>query len=331
MKQHIFVAFVCSLIELSSLSSASAQTVPRAAESPQSQSLQRGDEERAMPPLITVSELAQKIDDGDKICLIEMGVKQKRYDQGHIEGAHFVHWINDIIDQQQSDRYNILGQVSMEKLLSKLGVANDSHVVVYDRFASRLSTRMYWTLNFFGHDKVQVLDGGFAKWSRSQSVTDVVPKAEPTNYKVVAIRQELRVDAQRVEELVRSSSGTLIDGRPIKQFTGEESGAVFHTNKPHQNKGHIPGAVNIPWKNNFRADGTFKSALELKKMYRKGGMNSNGPIVTYCNEGLHAALPWFVASEILECENVGIYDDSMAEWANSDRPIRMSASEKLKE
>lgn len=312
------MAFVFSAIELSSFCSAFAQTVPEK-------------QEREMAPLISVSALAQKIDAGDEICLIEIGDKRKRYDQGHIESAHFLHWVNDIIDPQQSDRYNILDQASIEDLLSKLGVTNDSHIVVYDRFASRLSARMYWTLNFFGHDKVQVLDGGFAKWSLSHPITDVVPKVELANYKVATIRNELRADAKRIEELVRSSSGTLIDGRPVKQFTGEEPGAVFHTSKPHQNKGHIPGAVNIPWKDNLKKDGTFKTALELKRMYRQSGMDADGLIVTYCNEGLHAALPWFVASEILGSENVSVYDDSMAEWANSDRPVQMAVPEKLKQ
>ena len=328
MKQHGFVAIVCSTIELSTFCSTFAQAVPVGAES---QSLQRRTADQQMTPLISVLALAKKIDAGDQICLIEIGEKRKRYDEGHIKGAHFIHWVNDIIDQQHSDRYNILDQASIEALLSKLGVVSDAHIVVYDRFSSRLSTRMYWTLKFFGHDNVQVLDGGFVKWSDSQSVTDVVLKVEPSNYKVAAIRQELRADAQSVEELVRSSSGTLIDGRPVKQFTGEQPGAVFHTGKPHQNKGHIPGAINIPWKDNLKTDGTFKSAVELERMYRQSGMDSDSAIVTYCNEGLHAALPWFVTSALLEYENVSVYDDSMAEWANSDRPVQMAVPVKSKE
>ena len=60
-------------------------------------------------------------------------------------------------------------------------------------------------------------------------------------------------------------------------------------------------------------------------------MDSDGAVVAYCNEGLHAALPWFVASALLESENVSVYDDSMAEWANSDRPVQMAVPEKPKE
>jgi len=327
MKQHLIVAIVFLVVELSVPCPAFAQTVPPEA---QSQSLQQESAGQKMSPLITVAALAQKMEAGEEICLIEIGDKRKDYDRGHIEGAHFFHWIKDIIDPKVSDRYNILNQASIEALLSKHGVANDSHIVLYDRLASRLSTRMFWTLNFWGHDKVQVLDGGFVKWSSSQPTTIVVPEVESTNYKVATVRRELRSDVERVEELVNSSSGTLIDGRPVKQFTGDEPGAVFHTGKRHKNRGHIPGAVNIPWKSNLNADGTFKSALELKRMYRQSGMDADGPVVTYCNEGLHAALPWFVASALLERENVSIYDDSMAEWANSDRPVQMEELEPLK-
>jgi thiosulfate/3-mercaptopyruvate sulfurtransferase len=314
MKHGIFVAFVYLAIDLSIFSAAWAQSVPK-----------RGDSQ--LSPLISVSALAEKIEAGDEICLIEIGDKRERYEQGHIKGAHFLHWVDDIIDPRHSDRYNIPDQASIEALLSKLGVTKDSHIVVYDRFANRLSTRMYWTLNFFGHDTVQVLDGGFPSWSNSQVITGVLPMVERTNYKVTTVQQDLRANVQRVEKVVQSSSGTLIDGRPVKQYTGEEPGAVFHTSKSHQNKGHIPGAVNIPWKNHLKKDGTFKSVAELKEMYRAGGIDSDGPIITYCNEGLHAALPWFVASALLKCKNVSLYDDSMAEWANSDRPVLMAIPE----
>jgi thiosulfate/3-mercaptopyruvate sulfurtransferase len=283
------------------------------------------DASQEFSPLISVSALAEKIDAEAEICLIEIGQNRERYDQGHIRGAHFLHWIDDIIDRQHSDRYNIVDQASLEKLLGRIGVSHDSRIVIYDRFSSRLSTRMYWTLKRFGHDNVQVLDGGFSKWSKEQSVTKAVPKIEPKKYVARDVQDELSADAQRVEELVRSFKGTLIDGRPLKQYTGEKPGAVFHTGKLHQQKGHIPGAVSIPWKENLKPDGTFKSARELKEMYLKRGMKPEGPVITYCNEGLHAALPWFVASAILERENVSLYDDSMAEWANSNRPVEAEA------
>ncbi len=321
MRKHIFVTTVSLVVTLTMFDSALGQ-LPEVADALQSKSLVA---DQKMAPLISVSALAQKIKSEDEICIIEIGEKRKRYDQGHIQGAHFLHWVDDIIDRQNHARYNVIGKKSIEDLLSKIGVTNDSHIVVYDRFSSRLSTRMYWTLKYWGHENVQVLDGGFDKWSINQPVTDAVPEVDATNYKVATMRKELRADAKRVEELVRSSRGTLIDGRPVKQFTGEEPGAVFHTGKLHKNKGHIPGAVNIPWKDNLKADGTFKSVLELQQMYHQSGMDSQGPIVTYCNEGLHAALPWFVACALLECEDVSLYDDSMAEWANSKRPIRSTA------
>jgi thiosulfate/3-mercaptopyruvate sulfurtransferase len=118
----------------------------------------------------------------------------------------------------------------------------------------------------------------------------------------------------------------LIDGRPADQFSGEQPGTVFHTGKEHKHRGHIPGAVNVFWKDNFNPDGTFKSKQELKKLYANAGVAADQCVVTYCNEGLHAAPPWFVLTEILGYDDVRVYDDSMSEWGNSDQPTETSAA-----
>ncbi len=278
--------------------------------------------------LASATELADALASGDEIIILEIGAKRESYDQGHVPGARYVDWIKDITDPHSPDRYNLLDLKSMTALMSRLGVANDSHIVVYDRFASRLSTRMYWTLKVWGHDRVQVLDGGWGAWSGNRSATTAVPDIVPTRYRVATEHKRLRADAQRVAKIVDTSSGYLIDGRPVEQFTGEKPGVVFHTGKPHQKSGHIPGAINVPWKDNLNADGTFKSAVELRALYADKGLThgamgeANRPVIAYCNEGLHAAMPWFVLGVILEFEDVSIYDDSMAQWANSERPVQ---------
>ena len=108
---------------------------------------------------------------------------------------------------------------------------------------------------------------------------------------------------------------------PPEQFTGEQIGRVFHTGKAHAKRGHVPGAVNVYWKDNFNEDGTFKSIESLRRLYRERGVKSGTTVVTYCNEGLHAAPPWFVLKELLGFDDVRVYDDSMSEWANEAKPM----------
>ena len=117
----------------------------------------------------------------------------------------------------------------------------------------------------------------------------------------------------------------LIDGRPSAQYSGEEPGKVYHTGKAHNRRGHLPQAISIPWQANLRGDGKFKSVSKLRKLYKDCVPIGDATIVTYCNEGLHAAHPWFVLTELLGCEDVRLYDDSLSEWANlSDAPLVVS-------
>ena len=136
----------------------------------------------------------------------------------------------------------------------------------------------------------------------------------------------LSADRTFIRQHLNDENVKLIDGRPPQQYTGEQPGRVFHTGKAHKHRGHIPGATNVFWVDNFNPDGTFKSARQLKALYAQRGIKPEKTAVAYCNEGLHAAPPWFVLSEILGFEDVRVYDDSMAEWGNSDDPTQLGPS-----
>jgi len=140
--------------------------------------------------------------------------------------------------------------------------------------------------------------------------------AQASDYTIQPAHEEHRVHAAEVRRRLADRKTTLIDGRPTLQYTGEEPGRVYHTGKAHDNNGHIPGAINIMWKDNFNADGTFKSVDELRSMYAAHNVSHDRKIITYCNEGLHATPPWFVLTELLGHDHVQVYDESMAEWAN---------------
>ncbi len=278
----------------------------------------------SVPPLVSAKQLESLLKEGD-LCLLEIGRDKREFESGHIPSAHFLHWLDDLTNPRTPDRFNNIDQPSMEKLLRRCGANNDSHIVIYDDLANRLSTRMYWSLKFYGHQRVSILDGGQQAWQRAGlSLTrKVAPAITPTKYRITKTNPQYATSATAIENMLSNSKWRLVDGRPPKQFSGEEPGKVFHTEKPHKQRGHIPGAANIFWKQNFNKDGTFKSASELRKLYRQ--VNQPGStIVTYCNEGLHAAPPWFVLHEILGARDVRVYDDSMSEWANSNREMEVT-------
>ena len=174
---------------------------------------------------------------------------------------------------------------------------------------------MYWTLKYFGIQRVQILDGGRPAWvAANQALTTTVPDVSPSSLQIGATRPRLAIQMDAIADRLLDPKVSLVDGRPVPQYSGEVAGKVFHTGALHKKKGHIPGAINIFWKDNFNEDGTFKSKTELEKLYES--VTGSELVVTYCNEGLHAAPPWFVMREILGHGNVRGYDSSMVAWAN---------------
>ena len=251
----------------------------------------------------------------------------KVYGGEHLPTAKFVHWVTDMTHPENTNEYKLPDAEQFAKLMSGLGINNDDRIVIYDRLSSRLSTRLYWTLKYYGHEQVQVLDGGFDTWKSKHKTSDDAQKLEASEYKIAATEDEILAEIQFVKKCLADPETRTVDGRPPVQFSGKEAGRVFHTGKEHSRRGHIPGAVNIFWKDNFNEDGTFKSVEELDVLYRNAGILPDQCVVTYCNEGLHAAPPWFVLTELLNYEKVKLYDRSMAEWAESDSPMEGTGKE----
>lgn len=270
----------------------------------------------------------------DNVRLISSGQTQKKYDAGHIPQAVFVDWRTEINNPEKKDLFTLPTQEAVEALLSKLGVTAETTIVLSDNCSNRISTRLYWTLKTYGHRDVRILDGGIKAWlADGHSLTTAATVVTPTTYVAQKTKTQTAEDFADTDTLRASiaQGDVLIDGRPQPQFTGAKPGVTFHTKVPHKRRGHIKTAINIPWKENFTADGKFKSTEALRKVYANAGVTSDQAIVTYCNEGLHAAPAWFVLKELLDFPEVKLYDDSMGVWANRfDTPMTQTESDVAK-
>ncbi|GEM_PF-51672 len=256
------------------------------------------------------------------VHILEMGRTAYEYSFGHIPGAKFMDWRTDISDQSQPEKFNILPRQEFESLMRELGITTDSTIVLYDTLSSRLSARMFWTLKYYMHESVKVLDGGMEAWKANYPLTDATTYIAKTNYAVETVRGTILVDMDYLLRNLSDSNLDLVDGRPFDQYTGESDGTVFNTGSAHDRLGHIYGAQSVPWASNLLEDGSFRSTEELFALYEAHEIEKGGIVVTYCNEGLHAAMPWFVLSELLGYEDVRLYESSMAEWGNlSDTPM----------
>jgi thiosulfate/3-mercaptopyruvate sulfurtransferase len=250
------------------------------------------------------------------IAIIEVDYDPKlAYEQGHIPGALLVDWRKDM---NKPDVRDIIDAGEFEKLMSRLGISNDTHVILYGDYNNWFATFAFWVFEMYGHQKVQLLNGGRKKWIDSGGeLTKEVPAVKPATYKVTKVNYENRVFLEDLLKMkIADPNLVLVDVRSPAEYTGEITAPPEYPNEHAQRGGHIPGAVNIPWGQAIREDGTFKSAEELRQLYSSKGVVPDKRVVTYCRIGERASVTWFVLKHLLGYKDVKVYDGSWTEWGN---------------
>ncbi len=237
------------------------------------------------------------------------------YDLGHIPGAVQIDWQKDLNDAIRRD---YLTRERFEELMSANGIANDTTVVFYGDKNNWWACYAFWVFQLFGNTNARVMDGGRAKWeAEGRPMSKTVPTYPTAQYQAQA-RTDYKIRAFRDQVLSHVTSGLpLVDVRS----SGEYSGELLHMpNYPQEGAlrgGHIPGAKNVPWARAANADGTFKTASELRAIYQEEqGLQPDDNIVAYCRIGERSSHTWFVLTYLLGYPNVRNYDGSWTEWGN---------------
>ena len=256
----------------------------------------------------------------DNITSIKIiDVSKKGYAKGHIPGAVQVKWGSEIF-APESD-HMVLGLAEIERVMSKMGITPDDHVVLYDGDGKPHHVmRVYWTLKYWHFSKVSVMDGGIALWEKEKRpVTAEATKASRINVEV-KYPPNTKIRAMYSPDIIHAlatGKTVIVDSRPENFFNGEK-----YSLDKWVRSGHITGAVNVSTLDSLNEDKTFKSVPELKAMYEKAGVTADKNIITYCDTGVLATHGWFVMSELLGYKNVKVYDGSMREYANMfDTPM----------
>lgn len=226
------------------------------------------------------------------------------YDLAHVPNAVFVDWTSDIVEPE-SPSYDIANPDRYAELMSRLGISNDSTVVVYDDANGMFAARFWWTMTYYGHNSVAVLDGGWQKWVKEGHPTNNdTPTIQVSDF-VVNINDKILATRTEIEQ----GNPNLLDVRSPAEYAGTASRA--------QRKGHIPNAVNAPRKTLLNDDGTLKSANDLQEMFRKLNLyGKNDDIVVYCNSGVSASYG-LLALKVAGIDSGRVYDSSWKEWGNA--------------
>jgi thiosulfate/3-mercaptopyruvate sulfurtransferase len=232
------------------------------------------------------------------------------YRESHIPGAQFVDWITDITVDGLHDMH-IAPPDKFAALMTRLGISDGVVVIAYDDYGGIFAARMWWALNYYGHSQVAVLNGGWKAWeAEGRPVTDVVPVEERRE----PFEPRPNDDIRRTKEQVYMSlngPARLLDVRSPSEYRGETSRGA--------RKGHIPGAVNLPVKEEFTGvDGLLLDPDALRAKFEAAGITDDSEeVITYCNSGVSSSLG-LLAYRAAGFEGGAVYDGSWKDWAHDE-------------
>lgn len=272
--------------------------------------------------LIRANELAAALGDPQLIIvdvrhdLGDHSLGKRKYDEGHVPGAHFLRVETDLSGPHtgKNGRHPLPTIDAFVATMSALGVDASKQVVAYDGGTSTYSARLWWMLRWLGHRNAAVLDGGFRAWESAGLPTSTeVPVRRPARFEPKVSETPVTLDslvAHRDEP-----DYTLVDARGADRFRGENE-----TIDPVA--GHIPGSRSRPFTTNLNKDQTFKDIATLREEFA-ALLAGRAPeqIVHTCGSGVTACNN-LLAMELAGLTGSRLYPGSWSEWSSDpERPI----------
>ncbi len=240
------------------------------------------------------------------------------YERGHIPGAVYIDWTQDIVDLNDAVEVQIAPPKQFGEVMERLGIGDQHLVVAYDSHpASQFATRLWWALKYYGHQQVVVLNGGLPKWLCEQRPLErTIPHYPPASFTPLT-QPAWRATAEDVLASLGQRDVKVIDARDDGQYTGKIA-------RGHGRRGHIPGALNLPREELIDpATGTFRSHDELQRSFNALNVLPDQHIIAYCNGGVAATTALFSLA-MLGYPHLTNYDGSWNEWGQrSDLPIEL--------
>jgi len=227
------------------------------------------------------------------------------YDKGHIPGAVSLP-VADTFDPAQHKNYPHTKE-KLEALFASRGLSNTTRIITYDNGKEYRSTRLFWTLEYVGATNVAVLNGGLTQWQAEQGALSTVPvPVEPGTFVATVDPAKLPTAAQ-CKLALGDPTKVILDARSPEEFRGEEVRAKY--------SGHIPGAVNIDWRENFTQTTVLKDPGTLRTLYASKGVTPDKDIIAHCQTGQRSSVSYWVL-RLLGYPKVGNYAGSWVEWGN---------------
>jgi thiosulfate/3-mercaptopyruvate sulfurtransferase len=252
--------------------------------------------------VVSTQWLAEHLKD-PSVVVLHVAQKRSDYDAGHIPGARLL-LADDFIEDDDAE---LPSPEKLKATFEKLGVSNDSRVVIYTTAWYPAAGRAYYTLDYMGHgDRTSLLDGGIIKWKAEKRPLETTePKITRGSF-TPQVRPGVRAMMDEVKRVSAEDGGSevLVDSRPEKRYA----------------EGHIAGAVHLYWRDTVvdeKENPVFLPPEKLKELFAGRGIKPGQKVVTYCEIGLQASHNYFIAKYL--GYNAAMYDGSIHQWQHVNK------------
>ena len=255
-----------------------------------------------MTTLVDCAWVEARLDSHEAFILDPRG--RMAYLRGHVRGA-----INLPVTRLLGERSRLLGADEIADQLSAAGLNNNSAPVLYDSFDGQRGAMMAWVLEYLGRTDVHLMDTFFDGWVASGREVFYRPvEPTPANF-TPSVDDQRRVS---LDEVQHHGDAKLLDVRSVEEFSGQS--------EIDERPGHIPGAVNIEWRDFVGTDhGYLGPAEETERRLSSVGIEKSDRVVTYCRVGMRSAVGYLALQQL--GYRVHMYDGSFAEWADAGLPV----------
>lgn len=251
---------------------------------------------------------------------------EKAYRADHIPGAISL-GANGAAQVLRDVNARVLPVKTLEKILGDAGVSRDQEIIVYGTKGETGMSVPFWILEYLGAEKVRAYWGGIDDWKAAKHPVASEGRTLPPARFVAKVRSERYASTEFVRASLKKAAVQIVDARTPREFSGDDIRSI--------RGGHIPGAVLIPFEQNWvdpeaakklaerkvrdRDGMALKDAAALRDLYK--GLDPKKEVVAYCQTGTRSTLTYLVLRS-LGFEKVRNYDDSWIIWgARLELPV----------
>jgi len=248
-----------------------------------------------------------------RFALTDPTAGQQQYQQGHIPGAHYLDLNRQLSGpvQPHGGRHPLPDVATLTATLRQIGINSTSDtgptwVVAYDDSRFAFASRLWWLLRYLGHERVSVLDGGWAGWQAAGAPGSTeCPSVPPGNFRP-QVNPEQVVDIHQVKAQKDQPGVVLVDAREGDRYRGEREPI-------DPVAGHIPGAVNYPWPE--VTDGTGHARSPAEQRQRWAAIAEADSVIVYCGSGVTACVN-LLSLDLAGLSTGKLYAGSWSDWCS---------------